>query len=126
MPNFGRRRILFFCFAMRASKTSGPVRSRSGAGRFFRCLGFVGLAAVVKPAIVQQTDLPAVLLLKSGHQLIAKPLRHRKSSSSHHAVFLAYGSGRMTVQVRIGFTGLEKILFLVPLFQLGLQSANLG
>ena len=59
------------------------VRSWGGACGIFGVLGFVGFAAVIKPAIVQQTDLPAVFFLKSGHQLIAKPLRHGKSSSSH-------------------------------------------
>jgi hypothetical protein len=36
-------------------------------GSIFGFLGFLGFGAVIKPAIVQQTNLPAVLLLKSGH-----------------------------------------------------------
>lgn len=34
------------------------------------------LGAVEIPAIVQQLDLPAVLLLECAHQLVAQPLRH--------------------------------------------------
>jgi hypothetical protein len=36
-----------------------------------------GSCAVIKPTVIEQTNLPEVFLLERSHQLIAEPLRHQ-------------------------------------------------
>lgn len=62
----------------------------------FCCL----LAPIEIPAFIQQLNLPKVLLLKSTHHLIAKPLWHLYLLlPAIPDVLLQYGEGRMSVQV---------------------------